>query len=301
MKAIVPLILFLAISAFSEKPHWTDENGCSYCYGHHMNGICGQKGKVVSVSPNVYPYIFPDFLVRKLSDNYFQTGPDAQAVFEVYCKNRADYCKTINDSTVVSLMPSLKERKSYCKEQTKKLRNTGMTFYISNSHSSIKFLCDFIQFDYKKSLVKVLDTGVCPVHEKAGFNRLNQPVQFFYNLYITKQKKSFDVKTEELYSQVQQSQTLYKKTFHKKDFFTLGDCSNSNCEILNHVNDQPQDFDIKCDFIKKKDGQVGKVLVVGEGVCPVEITGMNNEKQVYYVRSVKDGDAYKILVTNKRK
>jgi len=242
MKTIVPLILFLAISAFSEKQLWTDENGGSYCYGHHMNGICGQKGKVVSVSPNVYPYIFPDFHVRKLNDNYFQTD-----------------------------------------------------------HSSVKFLCDFIQFDYKKSLVKVLDTGVCPVQEKAGFNRLNQPVQFFYNLYITKQKKSFDVKTEELYSQVQQSQILYKRNFFRKDFFTLGDCSNSNCEILNYIDKQPQDFDIKCDFVKKKDGQVGKVQVVGEGVCPIEITGKNNEKQVYYVRSVKDGDAYRLLMTNKRK
>jgi len=110
-----------------------------------------------------------------------------------------------------------------------------------------------------------------------------------------------EVEKEQLYYQVQQSQTLYKRNFFRKDFFTLGECSNSNCEILNHVNDQPQDFDIKCDFIKKKDGQVGKVLVVGEGVCPVEITGKDNEKQVYYVRSVKDGDAYKILMTNKRK
>ena len=299
MKAIVPLILFLAISAFSEKPHWTDENGCSYCYGHHMNGSCGLTNGTLTTA-YAYTYPEPSFHIRKLNDNYFQTGPDAQAVFEVYCKNRVDYCKTINDSTVVSLMPSLKERKSYCKEQTKKLRNTGMTFYIPNSHSSVKFLCDFIQFDYKKSLVKVLDTGVCPVQEKAGFNRLNQPVQFFYNLYITK-KKSFEVEKEQLYYQVQQSQTLYKRNFFRKDFFTLGDCSNSNCEILNYIGGKPQDFDIKCNFIKKKDGQIGKVQVVGEGVCPIEITGKNNEKQVYYVRSVKDGDAYRLLMTNKRK
>jgi hypothetical protein len=70
---------------------------------------------------------------------------------------------------------------------------------------------------------------------------------------------------------------------------------------LNYVNEQPQDFDIKCDFIKKKDDQVGKVQVVGAGVCPIEITGKNNEKLVYYVRSVKDGDAYRLLMTNKRK
>ena len=241
MKTIVPLILFLAISAFSEKQHWTDENECSYCYGNHVNGICGQRGELVAVSPS-FSYPESNFYVRKLNDNYFQTD-----------------------------------------------------------HSSVKFLCDFIQFDYKKSLIKVLDTGVCPVHEKAGFNRINQPVQFLYNLYVTKQKKSFDVKTEELYSQVQQSQTLFKKSFQKKDFFTLGECFNSNCEILNYVNELPQDFDIKCDFIKKKDGQVGKVQVVGAGVCPIEITDKDNRKQTYYVRSVKDGDAYRLLMTNKRK
>ena len=89
--------------------------------------------------------------------------------------------------------------------------------------------------------------------------------------------------------------------FHKKDFFTLGECSDSNCEILNYADEQPKDFDIKCNFIKKKEGQIGKVQIVGVGVCPVEITDKDNRKQTYYVRSVKDGNAYKILMTNKRK
>ena len=44
-----------------------------------------------------------------------------------------------------------------------------------------------------------------------------------------------------------------------------------------------------------------RCAIQGEGVCPIEITGKNNEKQVYYVRSVKDGDAYRLLMTNKRK
>ena len=106
----------------------------------------------------------------------------------------------------------------------------------------------------------------------------------------------YEVKKEFIFTQTHDG-----KSFHKRDFFTLGDCSNSNCEILNYVEKQPQDFDIKCNFIKKKDGQIGKVQVVEEGVCPIEITGKNNEKLVYYVRSVKDGDAYRLLMTNKRK
>ena len=151
-----------------------------------------------------------------------------------------------------------------------------------------------------------MDTGSCPIRMKTVTEIFRTNALKYFNLYV-KGLKKFNINERfGLYEDV-----LFYKTmkgpmndsihFRKKDFFTLGDCSNSNCEILNHVNDQPQNFDIKCDFIKKKDGQVGKVLVVGEGVCPIEITGKNNEKQVYYVHSVKDGDAYKILMTNKRK
>lgn len=70
---------------------------------------------------------------------------------------------------------------------------------------------------------------------------------------------------------------------------------------MNYVEEQPQDFDVKCDFIKKKDGQIGNVQVLGEGVCPIEALDKDGKKQVYRVRSVKDGDGYKLLMTNKRK
>ncbi len=105
----------------------------------------------------------------------------------------------------------------------------------------------------------------------------------------------YEVKKEIIFTQTHDG-----KYIRKKDFFALGDCSNSNCEILNYIGGKPQDFDIKCDFIKK-DGNEGKVKVFAAGVCPIEVLDKDNKKQVYRVRSVKDGDEYKLLMTNKRK
>ena len=105
----------------------------------------------------------------------------------------------------------------------------------------------------------------------------------------------YEVKDEIIFTQTHDG-----KYIKKKDFFTLGDCSNSNCEILNYIGGKPQDFDIKCDFIKKN-GNEGKVKVFAAGVCPIEALDKDNKKQVYRMRSVKDGDGYKLLMTNKRK
>ncbi len=105
----------------------------------------------------------------------------------------------------------------------------------------------------------------------------------------------YEVKKEIIFTQTHDG-----KYIRKKDFFALGDCSNSNCEILNYIGGKPQDFDIKCDFIKKN-GNEGKVKVFAAGVCPIEVLDKDNKKQVYRVRSVKDGDGYKLLMTNKRK
>ena len=291
MKKIVLLVLFVAISAFSKdtRYEWTDENGCSFClYGVYEDGKCVHIDRKI-----LQKYDFE--IDRRLNNNSFRVGYPHQSVLHVYCKNGTDYCKTINDSMVVKLKPSIKERKSYCMEQRKKRQNTGMFYMIPICGDDIKFLCDFIEFDYRKSVLKAKGRGSCPVRVKGPITRAGRTLYAFYNLYITKYKM-YEIKEEIIFTQ-----TYDGKYIKKKDFFTLGDCSNSNCEILNYIDKQPQDFDIKCNFIKKKDGQIGKVQVVGEGVCPIEITGKNNEKQVYYVRSVKDGDAYRLLMTNKRK
>ena len=234
-------------------------------------------------------------IVSRLNNNDFRVRYPYQSALHVYCKNGTDYCKTIVDSMVVKLMPSLKDRKSYCKEQRKKRQNTGMFFSIPIYSDDVKFLCDFVEFDYQKSYIKVLGYGTCPVRLKGLITPSGRTVYIFYNLYIKKQK-TYEIKKEKVFSQTHDG-----KYIKKKDFFALGDCSNSNCKILNYVEEQPQDFDVKCDFIKKKDGQIGNVQVLGEGVCPIEIMDKDNRKQVYRVRSVKDGDGYKLRMTNKRK
>ena len=43
------------------------------------------------------------------------------------------------------------------------------------------------------------------------------------------------------------------------------------------------------------------MTVLAEGVCPIEILDKDGKKQVYRVRSVKDGDSYKLIMTNKQK
>ena len=291
MKKIALFVLWLAISAFSKdtRYEWTDENGCSYClYGYFEDGKCVHMDRKI-----LQKYDFE--IDRRLNNNSFRVIYPYQSALHVYCENDENYCNTIKDSMVVKLKPSIKERKSYCKEQRKKRQNTGMFYIIPIRDDDVKFLCDFIEFDYRKSVLKVMGRGSCPVRVKGPITPAGRTLYAFYNLYITKQKM-YEVKDEIIFTQTHDG-----KYIKKKDFFTLGDCSNSNCEILNYIGGKPQDFDIKCDFIKKKDGQVGKVQVVGAGVCPIEITGENNAKQVYYVRSVKDGGSYRLLMTNKRK
>lgn len=296
MKKIVLLVLFVAISAFSNdtRYEWTDENGCSFClYGVHANEKCMHV-------TTTFGYYDGYSGIKKLDDDHFFFDYPHWTL-DVYCENQKDYCKTINDPMVIKLMPSLKERTSFCQNQQKGIVNKRMLYHFPIKQDDIKFLCDFVSYDYKKAILNVLDTGLCPVRMKSPKKTFLKTTAFDYrNLRITN-SKNFKINEKYCFYETMKGPMNDSIHFYKKDFFTLGDCSNSNCEILNYVEKQPQDFDIKCNFIKKKDGQIGKVQVVGEGVCPVEITGKNNEKQVYYVRSVKDGDVYRLLMTNKRK
>ena len=290
IKIIVFLTLLFAVfvSANNSQYEWTDENGCSYClYGYFEEGTCVHINRKILLK-----YDFD--IVSRLNDKSFRVGYSHQSVLHVYCENSENYCKTINDSMVVKLMPSLKDRRSYCKEQRKKRQNSGLFYIIPIRDDDVKFLCDFIEFDYRKSVLKAMGRGSCPVRVKGPITPAGRILYAFYNLYITKQKM-YEVKDEIIFTQTHDG-----KYIRKKDFFALGDCSNSNCEILNYIGGKPQDFDIKCDFIKKS-GNEGKVKVFAAGVCPIEALDKDGKKQVYRVRSVKDGDEYKLLMTNKRK
>jgi hypothetical protein len=290
IKIIVFLTLLFAVlgSANSSQYEWTDENGCSYClYGYFEDGKCVHINRKILLK-----YDFD--IVSRLNNKSFRVSYPYQSALHVYCENEESYCNSIKDSMVVKLMPSLKDRKSYCKKQRKKRQNTGMFYIIPIRDDDVKFLCDFIEFDYRKSVLKVMGRGSCPVRVKGPITPAGRTLYAFYNLYITKQKM-YEVKKEIIFTQTHDG-----KYIRKKDFFALGDCSNSNCEILNYIGGKPQDFDIKCDFIKKN-GNEGKVKVFAAGVCPIEVLDKDNKKQVYRVRSVKDGDGYKLLMTNKRK
>jgi hypothetical protein len=200
------------------------------------------------------------------------------------------------------LMPSLKDRKSLCNEQRKKTENTGMFYDMPIPREDVEFRCDFVKFNNKKSFLEVLDTGICPVRANAGLMGSQRTKTFLWgNFNVVKRKGEFWIDDDQLFLQsTDRQQRQIKKFVVRKAFFTLGECSHSNCEILNHVGDQPQDFDIKCNFIKKKDNQ-GNVTVLAEGVCPIEALDKDGKKQVYRVRSVKDGDSYKLIMTNKQK
>ena len=299
MKIITSLIFFLAVCAFpvSSQYHWNDENDCSYClYGRYNDGKCVH----ISREPCYHCY-YDDFSIHELNGNLFRIDYSYQSALHVFCNNPKNYCKTINDSIVMKLMPSLKERKIFCKDEEKKSKNEGMFYDLPIPQEDLEFYCDFVKFDNKKSILKVFGSGTCPVRVKGGLNVTRTFVFHYHNLYISKIKK-FKIERADLYTQsFGYQKVLFRNLLYKNNFFTLGDCSNSTCEILNYIEEQPQDFDIKCDFIKKKDGQIGKVQVLEEGVCPIEIKDKDEKKQVFYVRSVKDSNGYKLLMTNKRK
>ena len=302
MKFLAALILFLVACAFSDNTQyeWTDENGCSYClYGRIENGKCVHPAKE---SWGGYSSFFYLLKTRKIENNFFVVDYPFSPKFHVYCENEADYCKTINDSMAEKLMPSLKDRKSLCNEQSKKTENTGMFYDMPIPREDLEFRCDFVKFNNKKSFLEVLDTGICPVRANAGLMGSQRTKTFLFgNFHVVKRKGEFWIDDDQLFLQsTDRQQRQIKKFVVRKAFFTLGECSLSNCEILNYVGEQLQDFDIKCNFIKKKDSE-GNVTVLAEGVCPIEILDKDGKKQVYRVRSVKDGDSYKLIMTNKQK
>ena len=301
MKLLASLILFLVACAFSDTTQyeWTDENGCSYClYGYIKDGKCVHPSNVSWSGFSSFFYLLNS---RKIENNFFVVNYPFQSTFHVYCENVTDYCKTISDPKAKKLMPSLKDRKSLCDEQSKKTENTGMFYYMPIPREDLEFRCDFVKFNNKKSFLEVLDTGICPVRANAGLMGSQRTKTFLFgNFHVVKRKGEFWIDKEEAFLQSIGHQQRPIKKYFTRNFFTLGECSHSNCEILNHVGDQPQDFDIKCDFIKKKDSE-GNVTVLAEGVCPIEALDKDGKKQVYRVRSVKDGDSYKLIMTNKQK
>lgn len=300
-KVFTFIILFFVVSAFSDNTQyeWTDENGCSYClYGHIKDGKCVHSSKVSWRGFSSFYYLLNS---RKIEKNFFVINYPFSPKFHVYCENDSDYCKTINDSMAKKLMSSLKDRKSLCNKQRKKTENTGMFYDMPIPREDLEFRCDFVEFNNKKSFLEVLDTGICPVRANAGLMGSQRTKTFLFgNFHVVKRKGELWIDKEEAFLQSIDSQQRPIKKFITRNFFTLGECSHSNCEILNYVGEQLQDFDIKCNFIKKKDSE-GNVTVLAEGVCPIEILDKDGKKQVYRVRSVKDGDSYKLIMTNKQK
>ena len=301
MKFLAALILFLVACAFSDNTQyeWTDENGCSYClYGYIKDGKCVHPSNVSWRGFSSFFYLLNS---RKIENNFFVVNYPFQSTFHVYCENVTDYCKTISDPKAKKLMPSLKDRKSLCNEQSKKTENTGMFYDMPIPREDLEFRCDFVKFNNKKSFLEVLDTGICPVRANAGLMGSQRTKTFLFgNFHVVKRKGELWIDKEEAFLQSIDHQQRPIKKFITRNFFTLGECSHSNCEILNYVGEQLQDFDIKCNFIKKKDNE-GNVTVLAEGVCPIEILDKDGKKQVYRVRSVKDGDSYKLIMTNKQK
>lgn len=301
MKTFTFLILFLVACAFSDNTQyeWTDENGCSYClYGRIENGKCVHPSKFSWWGFSSFYHLFNS---RKIDKNFFVINYPFHPTFHVYCENDSDYCKTISDPMAKKLMPSLKDRKSLCNEQHKKTENTGMFYDMPIPCEDLEFRCDFVKFNNKKSFLEVLGTGHCPIRVNVGPMGIQPTTTFLFgNFHVVKRKGEFWIENEEAFLQSIDPLQRPIKKFVTRNFFTLGECSLSNCEILNYVGEQLQDFDIKCNFIKKKDNE-GHVTVLSEGVCPIEILDKDGKKQVYRVRSVKDGDSYKLLMTNKQK
>lgn len=287
MRRIIFIVLIFATCIFSSKSSWTDENGCTY-----------ELSRIQSASTEYSSYSFE---FEKLNKNFFKLEYGPKLHLNVFCKKKEDYCKTINDSIVKNIMPSLKKRQSLCKEKSKNAVNAEMQYSYPTQQSEVDFLCDFVKVNYEKEFFEVLDVGSCPVRVKG---QTIGPLSIFINLDITKKGKSFKIEKKELLFQTRKKENPLSgdtKRPLKNDFFTVGYCAESSCEILNYLDSQMQDFDIKCDFIKRIDNRPDEVIVLNEGVCPIEILDKNKEKKVYYVRSVKAADGYKLLITNKRK
>ena len=299
MKRSIFWIIFFSIFAFSDSSYWTDGNNCSYCLNGRLDGgKCVPERKYDSYYSNT-----PTFSIGKVSKNSFWFYCEHKLSLQVFCKNKGDYCKTINDSMVKKFEPSLNGRKSFCKEQSKSSVNTGMVYSYTVGQDNVEFLCDFVDVNFNKSYFKVFDEGFCTVQVKRKRKMPYETTRHFYGLYITK-GKAFEITNEEFLVQTRKAENpLFDdaKTPLKKDFFSVGFCHDSNCEILNYIEKQARNFEVKCDFIKKIDGSVDKVKVLAEGVCPIEVQDKNNEKKVHYVRSVKNGNGYKLLMTNKQK
>lgn len=297
LKRLFFWITFFTVFAFSDNSYWTDKNGCSYCLNGWLNG-----GNCVSERNGDSFYSQKNFSIRKVNSNLFLFDYGYKSHLQVFCINKMAYCKTINDSMVIKFEPSLGSRKKLCKKQSESSVNTGMLYSYNFAQGNVEFLCDFVEVDYKKSFFKVLGEGFCPVQVKRKGVMPNPTTRQFYGLYITK-RKSFEIRTEKILIEIRKSENpLFEnsKVPQKKDFFSVGYCAASHCEILNYLEMQNHDFDVKCDFIKKNENRLNEVEIMGEGFCPIEILDRNNRKQTYYVRSVKGDKGYKLLMTNVR-
>jgi len=277
--------------ALPEQASWHDSNGCIFCInGKVSSGICKHYSYGTKRNwQNTFFNLENKSGVYKLLFGYRTT-------LQVFCKNASKYCKTINDSLVIKSLPDVKERKHYCKNMDNNAKFfSGLEYSLPIEEKiqlgDISILCDFVHFDFDSQILNFKDKGICPIWVK-----INPYETDLYQLEISKLGKKYNAKLKKNLKRSSDGDMLYSN-----DFVSISECRNSNCEMLNYVEKQPQDFNINCDFIKKKNGQIGKVQVLGEGVCPIKITDKDDKKQIFYVRSIKDSNGYKLLMTNKRK
>lgn len=283
-------------AAPSEK-FWQDDNGCSYCLHGTLKG-----GKCVNdVKKEPWNFLFE----INTKNNQYLISYGYTSGLQVFCKNEKNYCTTINDPMVVKAMPSLKERKRYCSKE-KDIHSkyfSGMYYSIplevKINEKNVNPICDFVSIDYEKSTLKITNKGICPI-----WVMVTPKVLYLYNLNISK-KKTYNLDLQRIVIEdfrkkiFFESEDSEKRMVLAKDFFSIGKCKNSICEILNYRNGNPREISIDCNFMKKSESQLNNVKILGEGVCSIEITQEEGKIDTVYVRSIKAADGYEALMSTR--
>ncbi len=274
--------------------NWTDDYGCFYNFEESNLKFPKSSSFDSVISQKKFKW---DDLKIEIDEGNCESSRCgfklyANRLLTVHCKDKRNYCKVVDEMYVMEALPKLQDRLDFCTKASNGEIDElvfRVPFIKKVREDDIVSGCTYVQINRDKSTFEIKNGDRCPIWVKIFENKYH-----LFELSKSKEGKP-EIHKAMLFSK-DESRLFDKQVPLVQDFFAIGLCSESKCEVYNYKKRQPQKFKIECEIIKRNKENPNIIELISEGICPIKV---DNEKRIF-LRSIKaDNGCYKAFITKK--